>query len=204
MAQDINSLIEKINQEGVLAAEQKAREIENDAKQKAARILEQAEQEATRLLSEAKVQISKMQEREKTLLEQAGRDLLLTLRQEINAMLERLIIKEVQDALSSENVYKILSNLVKCASGQEKEEIIISLDQKDLKIIEDSFLAKLKTEAKREIVLRSAESIKTGFMISFDSGKSQFDFSDKALADYIGTFLKPRLKEILSLGKGQG
>jgi hypothetical protein len=36
-----------------------------------------------------------------------------------------------------------------------------------------------------------------GFTISFDSGRSCYDFTDRALAAYIGTYLKPKLNQIL-------
>ena len=197
MAEEIKALIEKINQEGIAAAEQKAQEIESQAKQKAGEILERAKHDADGILHDAKEQISKMQEKQKTLLAQAGRDLLLILRQEINAMLEKLIVRELRDALTPEHLFKILSNVIKSSCAQEETGIIVSLNKEDLKNLEGSFLAKLKTEAKKEIILRPSESIQGGFIISFDAGQSQFDFSDKALAEYIGTFLKPKLKEIL-------
>ena len=197
MAEEIKALIEKINKEGIAVAEQKAQEIESQAKQKAGEILERAKHDADGILHDAKEQIYKMQEKQKTLLAQAGRDLLLILRQEINAMLEKLIVRELHDALTPEHLFKILSNVIKSSCAQEETGIIVSLNKEDLKNLEGSFLAKLKTEAKKEISLRPSESIQGGFIISFDAGQSQFDFSDKALAEYIGTFLKPKLKEIL-------
>jgi vacuolar-type H+-ATPase subunit E/Vma4 len=45
--------------------------------------------------------------------------------------------------------------------------------------------------------LRPAEEISGGFTISFDDGKSCYDFTDKALAEYIGIYLKPKLNQIL-------
>ncbi len=197
MAEDIKTLIEKINQEGIAVAQEKARDIENQARKETERILEKAKREADSMFTDAKEQISKMHEKEKALLAQAGRDLLLTLRQEINAMLEKLIVRELHDALTPEHLFKILSNVTKSSCAQEETGIIVSLNKEDLKSLEGSLLAKLKTEAKKEIILRPSESIQGGFIISFDAGQSQFDFSDKALAEYIGTFLKPKLKEIL-------
>ena len=197
MAEDIKALIEKINQEGITAAQAKAKEIEGEAQQKAGQILEKAKRDADKMLGEAKEQISKMQDKQKVELAQAGRDLLLSLRQEINAMLQRLILKEINDAFKPESIFKLLSSIIKSGCGQENAEIIVSLNKEDLKVLESSFLAKLKAEAKKEIILRSSDSIQSGFVISFDKGRSEFDFSDKALAEYIVTFLKPRLKEIL-------
>ncbi|MDP2937987.1 MAG: hypothetical protein Q8N72_01895 [Candidatus Omnitrophota bacterium] len=197
MAEDIKTLIEKINQEGIAAAQEKAKEIELQAKQKAEEILEKAKKEANKLMNDAKEEIAKMHEKEKVALTQAGRDLLLVLRQEINSMLDRLIAKEVKDTLSVEGLFKILNNIVKGSCEHAKEELIIYVSNEDAKALEGNFIAKLKQETKREIVLRPSESIQKGFIMSFDSGKSQFDFSDKALAEYIGSVLKPKLKEIL-------
>jgi len=56
---------------------------------------------------------------------------------------------------------------------------------------------KLRQEAARGITLQPGEEIQGGFTISFDNGKSCYDFTDKALADYIITYLKPKLKKIL-------
>ncbi|MBM3250406.1 MAG: hypothetical protein FJZ09_06170 [Candidatus Omnitrophica bacterium] len=197
MAEDIQGLIEKINREGIAAAEEKARRIEEEARLEAHRIIEKAQAEAEALVNEARNKISVMEEREKALLAQAGRDLLLVLRKEINAMLERLIIQDVRHALTPEAMFKILSSLIQHVCARDRDEIVILLNKEDARRIEESFLVKLKEETKKQIALRPAEDIRAGFIISYDAGRSQFDFSDKALAEYIGTFLKPKLKEIL-------
>ena len=197
MAEDIKALIEKINQEGVIAAEQKAKEIENKTRLKADEVLKKAQAQADKILKDAKDEIARMQEKEKSLLNQAGRDLLLVLKQEINSMLDKLISYQVKDALGTDNLFKVLSKVIRGACCAEKGEIIVSLNKEDLKALESGFLAKLKEETKKKIVLKAADDIHAGFVISYDAGKSQFDFSDKALAEYIGSFLKPKLKEIL-------
>jgi len=197
MTEDIQSLIEKINQEGVQAAEAKAREIENQARVKADQIIARAKSEADKMLAEANERISKMQEKEKALLSQAGRDLLLVLHQELNAMLDRLVVQELRASLAPEQMFKILSSIIQSACKQDKTEILVSLNKDDAEALENAFLAKLKEETKKEIVLKPSDGIRAGFVISFDAGKSQFDFSDQALSEYLGTYLKPKLKEIL-------
>jgi len=197
MAEDIKSLIEKINQEGIAAAEKKAKEIEEKARQEAERILAKAKREAETMLNNTKEQILKMREEEKASLTQAGRDLLLTLKEEINTMLQKIIVRELRDMLTPENLFKILSSAIKGSCVKEQTDIIISLDKEDVRALESGFLAKLKAEIKKEIILMPSETIGAGFVISFDAGKSQFDFSEEALAEYIGAYLKPKLKEIL-------
>ena len=192
MAEEIKDLIEKIQQEGVKVAEDKAREIENAARQEAEEITRKAKAEAERLIAEAKEQVARIEESSKVLLKQAGRDFMLALRKEINAMLEKLIISGIREALSPEEMTKILTTLIKDYSGKEK--IIISLKKEDLEKIEKSFLGALAHETKKSITLRPSEDIQAGFIISYDNARSYYDFTDEALTEYIGSVLKPKLK----------
>jgi vacuolar-type H+-ATPase subunit E/Vma4 len=47
-------------------------------------------------------------------------------------------------------------------------------------------------------VLKSSDGIESGFVISFDAGKSIFDFSSQALSDYIGKSLRPEVNKLLN------
>jgi V/A-type H+-transporting ATPase subunit E len=197
MAEEIRDLIEKINQEGIRAAEEKAQAIESAAKQRADDILEQARLEAGKMIAAAQERISREEKKEKTLLAQAGRDLLLSLRNEINAMLDRLMVFEIRQALTPEALSRLLSEMVRKYSAGEGGDIGVLLNKEDLETLEKNFLHKLAKETKKTIVLQPAQEISGGFTISFDDGKSCYDFTDKALAAYIGAYLKPKLNRIL-------
>lgn len=195
MAEEFKGLIEKIQQEGVKAGEDRARDIEQQAKGQAKDIVEKAKREAEKLIADAKDKTVKTEESTKTSLKQAGRDLLLGLRKEINSMLDRLISSRVREALNPDALAKIITLLVK--EHKETGDIIISLKKEDIENLEKGFLDELKEETKKGITLKPSEDIHGGFIISYDRGKSHYDFTDKALADYIGQYLKPKLDEIL-------
>jgi len=197
MAEEIRDLIEKINQEGIRAAEEKAHNIESAAQQRADDILAHATRESEEMIAAAKDRIRRDDEKGKILLNQAGRDLLLSLRKEINAMLGRIVVSEIQKALTPEALFKLLSEVVRNYSAGDTCDITVTVTKEDLEILEKNFLFKLKEETKKEIILSPSEEISGGFTISFDSGKSCYDFTDKALAEYIGTYLKPKLNQIL-------
>ncbi|HUW86508.1 MAG TPA: hypothetical protein VMV55_06485 [Methanoregula sp.] len=197
MAEEIRDLIEKINQEGIKAAEEKAQNIEAVAKQRADDILAQARLEAEEMIAAEKDRNRREDEKGKTLLAQAGRDLLLSLRKEINAMLGRIVVSDIQQALTPEALFRLLSEVVRNFSTGESSDITVLLNKEDLEILEKNFLYKLRKETKKKIILKPAEEISGGFTISFDNGKSCYDFSDKALAEYIGIYLKPKLNQIL-------
>lgn len=197
MAEEIKGLIEKINQEGIRAGEEKAREIAALAEQKAEALIAQAKTKAERLIAEAKEKLSREEEKTKTLLAQAARDLLLALRKEINALLERIALAEIRQALTPEVIFKLLSELIKGYGSKHSGDITVLLKKEDLEALEKGLLSKLKEEIKKGVVLKPTEDISGGFTISFDRGKSCFDFTDKAMAEYIGAYLKPKLNQIL-------
>lgn len=196
MTEEIKDLIEKIQQEGVFAAENKAKAIEDEAKSKAREIIEKAKNDARKLIEDAQNKISRMEENTKSQLKQAGRDLLLNLKDEINIILNKLIIRNTRESLKPGEVVKIITMLIKDYASQKN--ITISLNNDDYKMMEQGFLDELGEEIKKGVTLKPSEDIAAGFIISYDQGKSFFDFSDKALAEYISLYLKPKLSEILS------
>jgi V/A-type H+-transporting ATPase subunit E len=197
MAEEIKDLIAKIQKEGIQAAEDQARAIESQAKLKAEEIVKKAKAEAEKLIRAADEQITKAQESSQVLLKQAGRDMILSLRKEIDAMLDTLILSAAKEALKPQELVKIISSLVKHHHEETKANIVVSLNNEDLEKLEEGLFSELGREAQKGIILRGEDQILAGFMISFDAGKSQFDFTDQALSEYIGSYLKPKLKEIL-------
>lgn len=197
MAEDIKGLIEKIQKEGVQAGEEKARAIEEKAAAKAKEIVENARAEAARLLSAAKAEIARRQESTNALLKQAGRDLIISLKKEVNAVLERLILAAVRQSLNTEELKQIISGLIKECKGEEGVDIVVSLSKGDCDKLKDEMLSRLQAEVKKHVILKPVEDIAAGFIISFDSGKSHFDFTDKALSEYLAAQVKPQLAELL-------
>lgn len=198
MAEELQGLINKIREEGIKAAENKASEIEKEAKHKAETLIAQASKKASDILDDAREKITRSEDASKESLKQAGRDLMLVLRKEINAMLDKLVAAHVHKVLTSEEMAKILCAILKDFDARSLDtKVIISARKDELDKLEKALLAELKEETKKGIILRSADTIRGGFMISYDSGRSYYDFSDKALAEYIAGYLRPKLGELL-------
>ncbi|MDD5253336.1 MAG: hypothetical protein PHW44_05535, partial [Candidatus Omnitrophica bacterium] len=113
-------------------------------------------------------------------------------------MLERLIKSDLRQALSPEELAKIIGFLIKNAPLSLGSQIIVSLNQQDKDKLESGLLKQLVEETKKSVVLKSADGLDSGFIISFDEGKSIFDFSGQALVDYISGSLRPELNKILN------
>lgn len=197
MPEDIKSLIEKIQLEGVQAAEEKAKEIGAQAEKKAKEIIHRAEKEAERMLVSAKEEVSRLKEKEIASLRQAARDVVLGLKEEIQRLLQNIVLATTREVLSKEALVTIIASLIRKALEKENAQIEVLLSNDDFAAMKNQIFGLLGAELKKGVVLRPAEEINSGFSISYDRGKSQFDFTDKAIAEYIGNYLKPKLAELL-------
>jgi V/A-type H+-transporting ATPase subunit E len=198
MAQEIKDLIAKIQQEGVQAAQAQAAQVQAEAQRKALQIMSEAKIEAEKIIEQANNQSQRTDDATQAALKQAGRDLLINLRQEISSMLDRLIKLDLRQALTAEKLSEIIASTIKNTPLSLGSQIIISLNPQDKDKLEQGFLKQLVQAAKKEIILKSADGIESGFVISFDAGRSIFDFSGQALSDYISGCLRPELNKILN------
>jgi V/A-type H+-transporting ATPase subunit E len=199
MAQEIKDLIAKIQQEGIQVAEVQAAQIKAEANADAQEIIAEAKIQAQSIIEQANTESKRLSDSIQASLKQAGRDLLISLRKEINSMLSNLIKVDIQQALTVNELTKIIEALIKNTPLALGSEIIVSLNPQDKEKLEKEFFKQLAEKTKKQITLKSADGIDSGFIISFDAGKSIFDFSDSALTEYIGSFLKPELGKILKV-----
>ncbi len=197
MAQELKALIDKIQKEGVESAQKAAREIEARAQKQADEIVARAESDARKLLDDAQEKIRQEKDASEAALKQAGRDLVLSLKKQILATLEKVITLDVRQALGPQELAALVKMAIQQYGGQDGGPVTVSLQDSDRRKLEQGFLSRLKDELKRDIVLKSADEIAGGFIISFDAGKSHFDFSDKALAATLSGLVRPKLAELL-------
>lgn len=201
MSQQVQDLIDKIKTEGLQAADQKAREIEEQAKRNAQGILNEANKRAQDMRLEAEEEIRKKQEASRTALHQASRDTLLSLKKEIQKLLQKVIAAQVADALTPQKLSDIIGGIVPKVIADKPADagagIEAVLSPKDLEELRDGFLAKLQKQLKHPVTFKSSEDIGKGFTVSFDQGKSSFDFSEAALVEYLSVYLNEELAALL-------
>ncbi|MBN2831527.1 MAG: hypothetical protein JXL82_04570 [Candidatus Omnitrophica bacterium] len=199
MPEEIKGLIEKIQREGVQKAQEEGYKIVKEAKEASVKILEAAKREADSIIQRAKSEAQRLKESTDVSLKQAGRDFLIALRAQINSMLKKIVIQNTSEALSVHEMSRIIDTLIKEYCKKEKaDKIEVVLSKDDLVKMKGSFLGKLSESMAKNITFKSSDNISAGFTISFDSGKSHFDFSDQALAEYISSYLNKELANILN------
>jgi V/A-type H+-transporting ATPase subunit E len=199
MSQQVQELIDKIKAEGVQAADQKAKEIEGAARATAQKMITDAKTQAKHIIADAQAQAQRTHESTEMALKQSARDTLLALRKEIEGVLQKVISKEIKDSLTPEHLVTIIAEIIKKSveANLAENEIEITLNAKDLDKLKDGFMAKLQKAVKQPIRFKSSDNIASGFTISFDEGKSCFDFSNAALVEYLSTYLNAQVASLL-------
>lgn len=199
MTQQVQELIDKIKQEGVATAQKEAETITEKAREEAGRINKDAQSSTEQLLANAKVEVKKMQESSQMAVRQASRDMLLTLREGILKMLEAIVAKEVKDALTPEQLATIITDVVKNSAEADKADadIRVMLSAKDLKKLEEHFIAKLQKKIKGTLTFSGNQDIEKGFTVSYDAGKSSFDFTDESLAQFLSQYVNDQVAQLL-------
>jgi len=198
MSQQVQELINKIKTEGVQAADQKVKEIETNAQNLAAQVVADAESRARQIVVEAKAQAEKIHESTRAALKQAARDTILALRKDIEKNLHNVIAQQIKESLSTEYLAGIIEDVIKKSietNGAEAIEVILNAE--DLDKLKNGFLANLQAKVKQPITLSSDADITSGFTISFDAGKSCFDFTDASLTEYLSSYLNNQVSALV-------
>jgi len=200
MAERLKELLEKINQEGIQQAEENKRTIESKAQADAVKIIEDAKAEAKRIIENAKTQAKKTKESSEIAIKQAARDLILALKDEVKKILNKIIAADTKRSISSEKeLSSILGDLIEKYVEKDgaSSDIKVLLKKEDLEKLKSSFISKLKESLAGGIEFKPSPNIKAGFSISFDKGKSFFDFTDESLQEALNSYLNPELARLL-------
>ena len=200
MSQHVQEIIDKIKTEGVQAADQKAKEIEDNARANAQKIIADAQVQTRHIIADAQAQAQKTHGSTEMALKQSARDTLLALKKEIEGVLRKVISRQVKDSLSPEQLSDIVGEVVKGSvqAGLVDNDIEVILNSDDLKKLKDGFIAKLQKEIKQPMTFKSSDGMSSGFTISFDEGKSCFDFSDESLVEYLSSYLNAQVAALLN------
>ena len=112
MADELQSLLDRIQTEAVDTAEEEASRIVSTARQRAGEIVEEAQADAASRLEEAETQAMKYQERSTRALEQAVRDLLLTVGKSVGQIVSGLVRTEVEERLDPQFLRELIERIV--------------------------------------------------------------------------------------------
>lgn len=199
----LQELIEQIKKNGVEVAEGEASSIINSAKAEAEKIVADAKQEAEKILDKAKKENDRLVQVSEDSIRQAGRNLLITLRESVAKELDAVVKQKVAEAYSKQELAGLIAAVVSAwAKNPEAEDISVLLNQKDLEQLEASLLSALKENMLSGVTLKPNNTFSGGFRISVNNGTAYYDYSAEAVTEMLSAYLNPRVTALMKEAEG--
>jgi len=194
MAEELKHLIEQIQREGVEKANEQAETIISQAKDKAAKIVSDAEHKARDILKRTKDESEAFAERSIKTLEQAARDLLITVGQGCEKVIAGTLGQAVESTLSGDFLQQMILGVVDQGKGSG---LHLNINEND-KAALTAFCAEQARNSGTEIELVSDAEVLSGFKVAFKDGNVYLDYTGEAIAQALGAFLRPELAKTVS------
>jgi len=186
--EDLQSLLEKINREGIEKADAESKRIVDEARAKADRILKEATDEADKIRSTAEKDAAAFAERASETIRQASRDIVLGTHDAVTALLERLLSKDIDKALSDETA---ATSLVLAAVRELTGPGEITCGAKLAQTL------KAQLSALGAFTVVTDEAMGTGFNVKLDGGRIEHTYTGEVIAAELARHLRPDLAKML-------
>ena len=202
MAEELQSLLEKIQREGIEKAAAERDEIVNKANAEAAAILAAARAEAEKMRADAANDAEALKKRAESAIRQAARDILLELKSELQRRVAAVTRNRMDAALSSEFIAGLvreiataaLSSADKAASG--KLEVMVGPAK--CEEVTRLLTASVGADLVEKMTIFPNAAAGRGLKVSVEGNEVFFDFSDAALTEMICEYAGSRISAVIN------
>ena len=198
MAEELQGLLDRIRKEGLDKAEEESATIVAEARQKAEEIKKAAEKEAARKIADAETEAQKFEQRSISAVEQAARDVVLSVGDAIAHAFTLLIQQKTSQALDDASFAKTIQDVVRAYSQQNESagmDLLLSPQKtEEIKSYLNNALAK---EMRKGLTIQSSRGILSGFSVVLRDKGIEHDFRGETLTAAFLELLRPQLGEIV-------
>ena len=199
MAEELQNLIERIKKEGVENAQKQAEAIVSKANTHATDLVKAAQEKAKTILKKAQSDTEVYTERSIKTLEQAARDVLISVGHGVERLFKDIIEKSLTKNLTPEELMKMIVAMVKAYTdkGMTETSVDVLVSPDDQEKIKKLYISKYSDILGKGVEIRSDDDIIKGFKISLKDGKVYHDFTLESIADVLSSFIQPKIAEIV-------
>lgn len=194
MAEDLQNLIDRIQKDAVAKAEAKSAALIAKAKEEAARIVKDAEAEASVRLEKADKDAQVYTERSERALDQAARDVLLSVGRRFEKMVNDILSLQVEKSLSESTIKEMLLALAKNYSS----ELTVVFSDADKAKLASFVTGEFAKALGKGVSVESDSGVKFGFRIKLDGGKVSHEFTSQDIATALSSLVRPQIAKIVS------
>jgi len=193
----VQELIDKITQDGIKTAVDESKRIKSEAETEARRIVETAKKEADSIISNSKQEADRAEKAGIAALQQASRNLVLSFKDEIQALLNKIINENVAANYGEDILKTALPEILKNWAQKGNSDISVILPENELTKLQSFFNEKLKSELGKGVELKANRKLPYGFYISNKDGSVYYDFSSESVSELLAAYLNPKLANLL-------
>lgn len=193
----LESLIEKIKRDGVGEARKASGELIKNAQEQAAKVIDDARIKAANLIEEAEKEAVGFEKNAEDAIKQAGRDLVLNLKEELTKLFDRILKRDFSEHLTPEFLKQLIVKIIDNWSPGENSSLEIITSSQDKKKLEELLFSHFKDEAKNTITIKASSNIDKGFRIGIKGEDVHYDFSDESILESLKEILTPSISRIL-------
>lgn len=198
MAEELQSLLDKINEEGVKKAEAEKTKIIAAAQAEAKAIRAKAVADAEAELKAAQEKADALEKRVESAVRQAARDIILQLQNELENRLKRAVSGVAEQALTPEFMVELIRTLASKFAASPDAQISVLTAVKDVDALNAALKGALQSSFRTSPAVFGDSGIRGGLEVSFRNGELYFDFTTDAVTDLVAGYIGPRLAALLA------
>lgn len=199
MTIELQHLIDQINREAIEKSEGQASRILAEAQERAASLVREAETVARARLEKAEQDSVVYVERSTRTLEQAARDLLVSVGQAIENIIQDIVNRSTDEALDPDTLKRMIVKMVEAYAEKNGTEsrIEFMIGERDQEEIVSYFAEQYRRHLISGVDINIDHGVRKGFRVTFENEHVYHDFTRPAIAEALASFVRPHLAEIV-------
>ena len=199
MAEDLQSLLAKIQEQGLDKANAERAAIIKKAEQEAAEITAKAKAAADAMRRAAGEECASLTKRAESAVKQAARDIVLKLNVELKERLNAILQENTANAMTPELMGRIINEMAAAyiKDGKQEAKLEVLVSPKSLEEMNAALKGSLKDSFVKQPTLFADMELGGGLKVSVSGNDVFYDFSDDAITDIVAAYIGPRLAAIV-------
>ena len=198
MSEELQSLLEKINSDGVMKANAQRDAIIAKAEADAAAMIAEAQKKAEEIRSSAAEDAAALQQRAESAISQAARDVVLKLKAELESRISAAVAGAAEDAMTPAFMAELVKSLGAAFLADPNADVTVLASVKDAAALDAALKGALVSSLKKQPRVLAEPTIRGGMEVSFTGNELYFDFSTEALTGLLADYTAPRIAAIFA------
>lgn len=199
MNDKLQTLTDKIYQEGVEKGNREAQEVIETAQKEATSIIAKAKEEALTIIAKAESDAANLKSNSASELKLSSNQALNAVKQEITSIItDSIISPDIKTATTDQEYIKsLLEAVIKEWAAGKETNLQILVPEGTGKGVTEYFNSTAKGVLDKGFTIKEVNGIKSGFQVAPADGSYKVSFTDEEFSNFFKEFVRPQLSQLL-------